>query len=188
MYDPITGLAKKPYPHTASSSGAKNQFRTSGLGKGLIPTTESVESSKGAINAQRNSSQEFEGLLRHDRPQEPLPVGAPSRVNRGNLQTNLIPEGDPDAPYTERPLLRQAPGDYGIYMIPRDKLGPGLRPTGGAVEPAHIRMEPNFGRSNLQQTPLGIIARENAGREPGQLPSCHVGEESGKYVRKYGQS
>jgi len=175
-FDPITGLLKTvPIRKTEGN-----------LGQGFIPTAmEKPPESKGAINTRRNKSDE--SVLRHDlAAEEPAGVKS-SRVTEGNLQASMIPDGDPDVPYVERPLLRQGPGEFGDFMIPRDKLGPGLQPLSQIRD--HTRTASTYGRSNLHQTPLGLIAGEYDPNEANRLPCNYVKESlSGQYVRKYGKA
>jgi len=175
-FDPITGEYK---------TIAQRGLGTQNLGEGMVPTTESEIKSRGSVNSTRNES--HHDIITHQcKDNGEIRPGSPSRVTKGNLTSAMIPEGEVDQGYVERPLIRTAGGEFGEFIVPQDKLGPGLVPAVGK-EPRYINCtNSGFGRSNLQITEYGIMVNDGSATiSKEDPPRLGVGEG---YVRKYGRT
>eukprot|EP00397_Hematodinium_sp_SG-2012_P063245 GEMP01086975.1.p1 GENE.GEMP01086975.1~~GEMP01086975.1.p1 ORF type:complete len:215 (+),score=45.22 GEMP01086975.1:41-685(+) len=175
IYDPITGV-----PRSYAAPAPQ-------LDKDLTPSSEPPPATRGAINPGRNAS--MVGLIRHDIPLEAEVVGSVSRVTESCLQSTLIPAGDETELPPGKPLLRRAGGECAGYVIPQDKLGPGLTSSERPARNMRSHVATAFGRSQLRQTPFGIMAFDDSSTaDLPALPQRLVDDDQGGYVRIYGRS
>merc|ERR1719158_1539174 len=117
------------------------------------------------------------------------PANAPvSRVTESCLQSTLIPGGEEEV-VPPRSFVRKAGGECDTYIIPRDKLGPGLTSIEKPTRNMRLAQESSCtGRSQLQHTRFGIMVSGQEEVELDKLPQRIPSVGDGQYVRMVGRS